>query len=291
LGSGGEYPNAMKALPRPPAVPRGFTLIELLVVIAIIAILAGMLLPALSKAKMKAGATKCLSNLKQIGLGALVYASDNDDAVPYAFILTVGGQNWSFDDLLHKYTGGSKDLSALTGGNVPVAESLRVFECPADKYVRLNLTLAKRSYSMPRSGSMSGTISAPNNYPPHSGSSGAVGLFFNPHVPANHGDPVLKVRLNMINAPAATLMIHERATQGNFQGGSNTSVTDSPDQLIYNPGTTTAITGVDPNAYHNAKWNWLLVDGHSEFLPLDKTIRAGTPLNAPSGMWTIRSDD
>ena len=101
-----------------------FTLIELLVVIAIIAILAGMLLPALNNARNKSKNIKCESNLKQVGLAFVGYVSDNDDVLPIRGYAT----NWY--EQIAKYA--SVNFLSMAYGKCPTGKT--VFHCERNPY-------------------------------------------------------------------------------------------------------------------------------------------------------------
>jgi prepilin-type N-terminal cleavage/methylation domain-containing protein len=126
-----------------PSVParssHGFTLIELLVVIAIIAILAGMLLPALGKAKAKAQGVECLGNLRQLGLSWNMYAQDNADQMPPNQLNghTDPRRTWvmGWMDYARPVADNTNRLNLERSHLWPYHQSFGVWHCPADRSV------------------------------------------------------------------------------------------------------------------------------------------------------------
>ena len=109
----------------------GFTLIELLVVIAIIAILAGMLLPALSKAKQKASGISCLNNTKQLTLASHLYATDFRDFIPPNLL---GDTNAWIGGNVASLPGATNQLDIKNGRLYPYNGSLKIYQCPSDQF-------------------------------------------------------------------------------------------------------------------------------------------------------------
>src|SRR5258708_5395071 len=278
---------------------RAFTLIELLVVIAIIAILAAMLLPALSRAKARAQRLQCFSQMKQLGLGFNLFTGDHQEKLPPSAYSTGGYQyQLTWDDYIHRYIGGTDADSDLILGIDDGERVPKILKCPADR-IEITITYAafgqRRTYAM----NYAGISSAPGSLPPATHGAGIYYNLYSYNGAQPDWDPPAYKNTQIPDA-SGTILLAEQPNGRNIAGNDWPSFCAGPvNSSSVFPGLTPDCFQVATTQYgygaasyglHGGRFNYLFHDGHVQILKTTDTVGSGT-LDAPKGMWTMMGGD
>lgn len=236
---------------------KSFTLIELLVVIAIIAILAGMMLPALNKARDKAKAIQCVGNWKQIGAAMALYQDDSKGFFPDYDSVT----KHSWDDKMSEYDGRKlsdtlKDQDGINSADIGGASKVSLYMCPSNKLKPDDKTKILRSYALT-------LYSAPAALDPSLGVSGER----------------LSRKNTQIKKSSDTIAGAEYWFFRNYVGGIDGGSMEVGDGSMYYLRECMVVgegagTSRDSGNYHgsDARANFLMVDGHVAVMKFSETL-------------------